>query len=308
MNDLLPPRTHNQPPLDDVLPEESAELRQRAELLVSRAEKAIATETAQASTLLAGMMQEHMALLDKTRDERMRPYLNATRTVNAHYNAIIGTIATLDAKGKVVGGPLFKVRSSLDEYRRKQEAAAEEERRRLEKEARKQREAAEAADHARREAEERERLAAEEAQRKIREAEEAARQANSAAAREKAQREAAEARATQEREAAAARERQMEAELEQRRRQEEANRLERQAMQTTAAPVTTAYGVKSGRRTVWTVKITDLTKAITHARKVNTTAVQACVQQIFEAQVRAGVRTLPGAEVVEDSATTIRTR
>ena len=310
MNDLLPSRTHNEPPLEEILPEETLEMRQRADLLVSRAEKAIATneETAQASTLLAGMLLEHMALIDKARDERMRPYLNATRTVNAHYNAIIGTIATLDTKGKVIGGPLFKVRSALDEYRRKKEAEAEAERRRLEEEARKQREAAEAAERARREAEERERRAAEEAQRRIREAEEAAQRANSAAAREKAQREAAEARAAQEREAATARQRQMEAELEQRRRQEEANRLDRQAAQIVAAPVTTAYGVKTGRRTVWVVKITDLTAALRHARKVNEASVQACVQTIFEAQVRAGVRSLPGADVVEDSSTTIRTR
>lgn len=308
MNDLLPSRMHNDPPLSEVLPEETRELSARATMLIEQADKSVVKdeETAQKTTLLAGMIRDHIGDIDKAREVRKKPYWDAGKMVDSHFNGIAGQLATFDNRNKVIAGPLFKVMGLLDEYRRRKEAAAEVERRRLEDEARKQREAAEAAERAQREAEERERRAAEEAQRRIREAEEAAQRANSAAAREKAQREAAEARAAQEREAAAARQRQMEAELEQRRRQEEANRLDRQAAATTAAPVTTAYGVKSGRRTVWVVKIEDLTKAITHARRIDTAAVQVCIQQIYEKQVRAGVRSLPGAIIEEDSATTIR--
>ncbi len=306
----LPPRDHNQPPLDEILPEESRALSIRAALLVDQAMKAVVRdeETAQMTTLVAGLIKDHLGVIDKARDERMRPFLTATRTVNAHYNAIAGTLATLDAKGKPIAGPLFDTLTKIDEYRRKKEAEAAAERRRLEEEARKQREAAEAAERAQREAEERERRAAEDAARRIREAEETARRATDAASREKAQREAAEARAIQQREEHAARQREMEAELTQRRAAEEAERLDRQAAATTATPITSAYGVKASRRTVWKVTITDLTAALRHARRINEKAIQESVQVIFEAQVRAGVRSLPGAEVAEDSATTIRTK
>ena len=74
------------------------------------------------------------------------------------------------------------------------------------------------------------------------------------------------------------------------------------------APIASAYGPKASRRARFPVKITDLTKAIAHARRVNEPAIRAAVLTIFEAQVRAGVRTLPGAEVIEDSQTVVRTR
>jgi hypothetical protein len=307
---LQPGIGHNSAPLEQLLPEETAELALTAKLLVENASQARVAneETAQKATVLAGKMKDHLATIDKARDERMRPFLTATRTVNAHFNAIAGTLATVDGKGKIIGGPLFTVVGMVDEYRRKKEAEAAAERRRLEEEARRQREAAEAAERAQREAEERERLAAEAAVKRIREAEEAARNATNLAEREKARREAAEAEATRQREEHAARQRQMEAELEQRRRTEEADRLQRQAAATTASPITTAYGIKASRRTVWKVTITDMTAAIRHARKVNEAAVLTCVQTIFDAQVRAGVRSLPGAEITEDSSTAIRTR
>jgi flagellar biosynthesis GTPase FlhF len=297
------------PPFDQLLPEESAEMRSKAALMIERAEKAVAKddETVASTLLLAGIMTDHIALLNKARDERMRPFLTATRVVNGHYNAIIGTLATFDTKGKVIGGPLFKLRSMVDEYRRKIEAEAAAERRRLEEEARKQREAAEAAERARQAAEERERQAAADAERRVREAEEAARLATTKAEREKANREAAEAETLRQKEANAARQRQHEAALAALDAEREADKLQRQAEATTAAPLTTAYGVSARRRTVWAAEVVDLNKALRHCITVDRAAVVACVQTIYDKQVRAGVRNLPGAEVKEESATTIRT-
>ena len=300
----------NEPPLTEQLIEETAEFTKRVKQLESNAEKATATndETAQKATLLAGLMKDVLGEIDKAREDRKRPFLVAGRQVDAHFNGIAGLLATTDTKGKLVSGPLFKVLGLVDEYRRKKEAEAAAERRRLEEEARKQREAAEVAERAWLAAEERERQAAEAAARRIREAEEAARLATTKAAREKAQREAAEAEALRQREAAAAQKRQHEAALAALDADREAGRLERQAEATIAMPLMTPYGVSARRRTVWIADITDLNAALRHAITVDRAAIVAAVQQIFDRQVRAGVRELPGATVREDSGTSIRTR
>lgn len=306
LNDL-PPRTHNEPPLSELLPEETVALSSRAEQLADSAGRAVVTDddTASKATLLAGMMKETLSDIDKARDARKRPFLEAGRMVDAHYHGIEARLAIYDQKRKLIGGPLFHVVGLVDAYRIKKEAQLAAERRRLEEEARRQREAAEAAARAQREAEERERLAKEEADRRVREAEEAARNATSLLAREKARREAAEATAVRQREEAAARDRQIAAEIEQRQRMDAANRLDREANQTVATPIRTGYGVSASRRTVWKVEIDDLTAAIRHCRKVDEATILAAVQQIYDRQVRAGVRSLPGARVVEDSITRI---
>lgn len=304
----LPPRTHNEPPLAELLPEETAELQARARQLVDSAGRAVVTdeEGAVKATLLAGMIKDHLSAIDEARETRKRPFLEAGRTVDAHFNGIAGQLASFDPKRRVIGGPLHTVLGLVDSYRRQKEAEAAAERRRLEEEARKQRAAAEAAAAAQREAEDRERRAREEADRRVREAEAAARSAVNAAEKEKAQRQAAEAEAARQGEERAAQQRQLDAEIERRAREEEAARLERQAAETVAAPINTGFGVKATRRTVWRVEIDDLKLALRHCLKVDEAALRACVQQVFDRQVKAGVRVLPGARVLEDSATTIR--
>lgn len=179
----------------------------------------------------------------------------------------------VDSHYQRISGPLGLAQAGviahIDAYRRKQEAAAAEVRRKLEEEAQAQRRAAQAAEQARQEAE--------------------AKAAASDNARASAQARAAA----------------MEAELDARRRLDAANELAAKAEATVAAPIASEHG-KGSRRVVWKVEITDLTAALRHARKVNEAAMRECVQGIFERQVKAGARELPGASVVEDSATIIR--
>jgi uncharacterized membrane protein YqiK len=303
----------NLAPIADLLAEETVELRLRAEVLAEQVGKAECDteEQAQGCTVLVGMIKEHLGIIEKQRVKRKEPYLQTTREIDAHYGGLAQILVIEDGKRKQVGGPLFKLVTLLDEYRREQERKAAAERRRLEEEARLRREAQEAAERAAREAEARRQREAEEAERKIREAQAAAEKAKSDAEIEKARRAAAEAQLEQEQAAARAK---TEREAEERRIAEEqaaAEKLDREAEAATfgAGTVRTAYGVSAHTRKVWKVgQITDIRKALAHLLMINKGAVEAFVLQQYGAQVRAGVRALPGATVVEDSATTVRTR
>lgn len=260
--------------LAEILEEETLPLRARAELLVGNAAKAKATtqEDVEKCVTLAGMFKDHLKKIEDARKERKQPFLDGGRAVDSHFNGLAAILVTLDAKGRVTGGPLGKLMKGIDDYRREQERLAEIERRRLAEEARKAREAQEAAERARLEAE----------------------------------RKAAEAES--ERDAEKARADALEAEMQAKWEQEEAERLQREAeMAAAPQPITTAYGVSAGRRTVHKAVLDqDIRLALMHAMKIDPDAIRACVQSIYDKQVRAGVRSLPGATVVEDSATVIR--
>lgn len=290
--------------LPEILAEETQALMDRAKVLAESAGRAAVSdeETAGKATVLVKMMNEHRKAVEATRVEKVKPFLEAQRTVNSHFGEIDGVLAQTDSKGKIVGGPIHSVLGMIDGYRREQEAKAAAERRRLEEEARKQREAAEAAERARREAEAQAERERQEAARKIAAAEAEARRAGDAEAAAKA----AQARAEEERRQAEARRASMAAEMESRQRQEEAEALQRQAEATRAAPIDSGYGAKASGRKVYTVEITDLTAALRHARKVDDASIRAAVQTIYDRQVKAGVRELPGATVHESSQTIVR--
>ncbi len=293
-----------EPTLVEILATETTEIDQRITDLLGGVERAKVTdrESAGRATLLAGMLKDHIGVIDKARETRKRPALEECRAIDAHFNARIGRLATFDPKKKVIGGPLFTVLNMVDQFRREEEARAEAERRRLAEEARVEREKAAAAERARREAEEREEANARAAAERVRQAEEEARQAGTRAAAAAA----AQARAEQAQAEAEASERRLAAEVEQRKTEATAAALEHQAATTIARPIDSGLGVKASGRKVYTAEITDLTTAIRHARRVDEPTVRAAVQQIFDRQVKAGVRVLPGARVIEDTKTTIR--
>lgn len=149
--DRIVTKGDNLPALDETLPNETAELRDRAENLKDSASRAVCKdeETAQRCVLLAGLLKDFIKSIDQARVARKEPYLSASRAIDAHYNGIAGLLVTTDGKGKPNGGPLHGVLVMLDEYRREQECKAETERLRLEAEARKAREVAEAAERER---------------------------------------------------------------------------------------------------------------------------------------------------------------
>lgn len=300
----LAPIGHNLPPLADQLVEETIDLKRRAEALAEAADRATVTDddTAGKAALLVKMMRDHRKVIDDDRVARKAPYLEAGRAVDAHFAGLAGLVATLDGKGKVVGGPEARVAGLVDEYRREQERKAAAERARLEEEARQERLRAEAAARAQREAEERARRDAEEAARKIREAEaEAARAGDKAKAEE-----AARLRAEQEARDAKAREDALKAEIAARAAQDAAEALERQAAATKAGPIDSGFGAKASGRTTWKATITDLTAALKHARKVDEARIRAAVQEVYDRQVKAGVRELPGADVIAETTTIYR--
>ena len=294
----------NLPPLTELLPTETAEIERRAADLIGGVERARVTdrESAERATLLAGMIKTHLTTIDDAREARKRPYLEAGRTVDAHFNGIAGRLATFDPKKKVIGGPLYNLIGLVDKFRRDEEAKAEAERQRLAEAARIEREKAAAAEQARREAEEREAAAAAAAAERVRLAEEEARRAGDREAAAKA----AQARAEQAQAEAVAGAARLAADIERRRTEAAAAELERQAAAVVALPIDSGLGVKASGRKVWKAEIDDLTTAIRHARRVDESTIRAAVQQIFDRQVKAGVRTLPGARVIEDSTTVIR--
>lgn len=269
--------------LAEVLAEESAALAARAADLAAAAGRAAVTDedTAGKATILAKMMRDHLKAIDDAREQSKRPYLEAGRTVDAHYSSIAGTLATFDAKKKPIGGPLCDVLTMIDGYRREQERLAEIERQRLAEEARKAREEAAAAERARQEAE--------------REAARQAEEARKAGDREAAAR--AEAEAAQQR---------LAAEIAQREASERAAELDRQASETRAAPIDTGLGVKASSRTTYQGTIVDFDKAIRWAVKLDRPAILAAVQAVVDRQVRAKNHTIPGVEVKPVTSTVIR--
>lgn len=273
MNEMSPPPIgHNMPPLAEVLAEETSELAKRAADLAAAVGRAAVTDddTAGKGALLVKMMTTHRGDIDKARVARKEPFLEGGRAVDAHFKSIESMLATLDGKGKVIGGPIFEMMGKLDAYRRAEEAKVAAERHRLEEEARALREQAEAAERARAEAEQR---------------------ASKAEAGEDA---------AKDREAA------MAAEMESRQRQEQANALARQAEATKAAQIDSGMGVKAFARKTFRAEITDLPAALKHALKVDKAAIQTAVQGIYDRQVKAGVRELPGATVHTDTVTSVR--
>lgn len=298
----LPGIGHNQPPLDELLRDETQALAQRTAELLAAVPRTVVTDrdSAEKATAFAGMIRSHAAKIEAAREERKRPFLEAGRTVDAHYQALRAPLIGSDPKR--LGGAAAEVVAKIDAFRREEQAKADAERRRLEEEARQARERQAAAERAQREAEERARREQQEAERKVREAEAAARAASDREAQEKAARERAEADAERQRQEAAAAQRRLDAEI----AASQAAELERQAAAVKAAPIDSGYGVKAFGRKVCRVEITDLTAAIRHARKLNEAPIREAVQSIYDRQARAGVRDLPGATVTEDTATTIR--
>ena len=274
-NDLVeaPGIGHNQPPLGEQLLEETADLKQRADDLVAAARRAIVSDedTAKRATLLVGMMVAHLKLIDEARKERDQPFLDSVRAINQHFANIRLELAGPDLQ--VRGGETARVQALVDAYYAEEERRAEAERRRLEEEARRIEEAAAAAEQERLAAEQKSRLAA-------------------LAGDVQGALDQSEAR--------------INAELRERHLAEEARRVMLQAKQTVVAPLDTGLGVKAHRKTNYKAQITDWTLAMRHALKTNEQAFRDLVQSIYDRQVRAGARALPGANIIEDRTTFIR--
>jgi hypothetical protein len=287
----LPERT-----LPEILVEETVQLRARAADLVEQVGKANPKDE-ENCVLLAGMIRDFLREVDTARKERKEPFLTASRAVDAHFNSLAGLLAA--AQTRIVG--------IVDENRRRREEAAAAERRRLQAEAEAQRRKAEEEARKRAEAESVAQRKIAEAERLRREAEERAAAAKDAESRQRARAEAAEAARARDLEAQRAAQEQRVQEQAERQATASAEALDRQAEQTTAAPTRSVYGVTASARVTYKATITDLTAAIRHARRIDGAAVEACIQQIYDRQVRAGVRTLPGATVDPVTTTTIRT-
>lgn len=175
-----------------------------------------------------------------------------------------------DLTGSVVTAAA-ELLSRVDAWRRAKEAAAEAERRRLAAEAAEERRKAAVAENARQAAEAK------------------ARAATDAAARETARRQAAEA-VWREREAA-----------------DKAALLEARAVEAEAPVViSSGYGPKASARITRRVEITDLSLALRHCLKINRHRIQEAVEAIYQAQVRAGIRELPGAKIEVTTQTIVR--
>jgi hypothetical protein len=264
---------HNLPQLGEQLAEETAALRARAdELVLNLKERAVVAtpDDAEKMTLLLAMVREHYETINAARVERKAPYLRDGRIVDEHFSDLWAPLVGPSPTQKFAGA-YGEGHARLDAYRRRVEAEAYRERMRLVDEARKQREAAAEA--------ERKRLAAEQAQRA----------AVDKAAAEKARRQRAES------------------ELAARKAQDEAARLEARAEAATAPQIIhSGYGPKATRRAVFRVSIDDLSLALRHALRIDRHRIQEAVQEIYNKQLRAGVKELPGATIIEDSSTIVR--
>jgi hypothetical protein len=264
---------HNLPPLGEQLVLETIALETRiAERVASAQERAVVAtaDDAERATLLLAMMRELYDEVDAARQERKAPYLLAGRQIDEHYSNLLLPLVGPSPKQRMAGA-YGELLSRLDSFRRRQEAAAAAERARLEIEADRQREVARAAERAR--------LAAEAAQRS----------AVDKAAAEKARRE------------------KVEAELTARKAQDAAAQFDARA-EAAEAPQTihSGYGQKAVRRTIWRVEITDLSAALRHCLTVDQHKIREAVQAVYDRQLRAGVRELPGAKIITDSTTQVR--
>lgn len=134
----------NEAPLAELLTEETEALRRRADELVAASGRAAVTddESAAKGTLLCKMLKQHTGAIEDARKARKEPFLEAGRTVDAHFAALAKPVQTAAAA----------VLAMVDAYRRKVEAEAAAERRRIEDEARKAAAEARAAEEAARQA------------------------------------------------------------------------------------------------------------------------------------------------------------
>ena len=98
----------------------------------------------------------------------------------------------------------------------------------------------------------------------------------------------------------------LDAEMAARTADENAQAIAARAASVTAAPIDGGMGAKAFGRKVWTAEITDQKAALKHAMKVDSAAIMAAVQSVYDRQVKAGVRDLPGATVHETTQTVIR--
>jgi hypothetical protein len=290
---------HNNPPLEELLTEETASINKRNAALLGSADRCIVTddETAGRATTLAKMLKEQIKAVDSAREDRKRPFLDAGRTVDSFFKALS---QPLDVAAR-------KVVDQIDAYRREQQRKADAERRRLEEEARKQREAAEAADRARREAEAQAAREAAEAARRILEAEEAAQRSANAEAIERARAK----RAELERAEAQRREAALAAELDARRQQEDADTAARAAAAVENTVITSDYGVKASGRKVKVYAVTDPAKLGLWLLKTNPAALAEALLKIAEPiakgmKLPAGSTAIPGMEITETTQTVIR--
>jgi hypothetical protein len=280
-NDLAvpPPPDHNKPRavLAEILVVETADLQAHVDKLVEDAGRVplIITDldTAEKATLLAGMMLDHAAAIEAARVVLRDPHMEQLRVINNHFGQLRAPLVGTDSK--VMGGEVKRVKAIVDDYYAAEERKAAAERKRLEEEARRKQEAAAQA--------ERDRLAAEAAART------AALQGDvTTALAQTGIRVEAETRVEQ--------------------LAGDARRLSQQAADTRAMPINTGYGVAAHRQTTHQARITNLTLALRHARKLNEAAIREVVQSIYDRQVRAGVRVLPGADVVPVPRLAIRKR
>jgi hypothetical protein len=271
--DLVHDPSSNLPPLPEQLIEETEELKARiAERVAAAQERAVvATEDdAEKATLLLAMCRELYGEIDAARVARKAPFLEAGRVCDAHFAELAFPLVGPSPKQKMTGA-YGELHARLDAYRRRQEEAAQAERAKLLAEARAQRQAAEAAEQAR--------IAAEQAQLA----------AKNEAAYQQARREKAEA------------------ELAQRKAADAAAQFDARAEAAEApAVIHSGYGPKATRRTVYRVEITDLSLALRHCLKVDQHKVREAVQGIYDKQLRAGIKDLPGARIIEDSITQVR--
>jgi hypothetical protein len=269
--------------LAEVLAEETAPLAERARALADGASRAVVTdeETAGKATVLAKMIKDHLKTIEEAREDTKAPYLKAGRVIDDHFGEIAGTLATLDPKKKLTGGPLHTVFGLIDGYRAEQQRLADIETKRLEDEAAAARAAAAAA--------EAERLAAVERERQA--VEEAARAGDNEA---KAIAEAAAAQSA------------LAAEIAKQQYQDNVARLTAQAAAPRAAVIDTGLGVKASGRTTYQGQIVDFDKAIRWAIKLDRPAILAAVQGVVDRQVRAKNHAIPGVEVKPVTSTVIR--
>lgn len=119
---------HNNPPLHELLAEETASLRERAEALTAAAGRAFVEdgETAQRATLLAAQVKAHIKAVDAAREARKAPFLEGERTVDAHFGAI----------KKALDDAAAKVTAMINAYLQAEKRKADAERKRLEEAAR----------------------------------------------------------------------------------------------------------------------------------------------------------------------------
>ncbi len=260
-------------PLAELLAEETAELKKRSELLLKGARCAVVTnlDTAKEATVLVGQIRDHCREIETAREARKRPYLDGCRTVDSHFGALRFDLIGPDPNR--LGGEAARVKRLIDDFHAELERQAELERRRQQEEARRKAEEAAAADCEREEAE---------------------RQAQAAMLAGDVQG------------AVAAAVQRTDAEARRQQLQEEARVLAGRAADTRGQVIDTGLGVKAHRQTRWRPEITDLAKALRHALKINPAVIRAAVQAIYDRQVSAGIRELPGANVVPVRDTVIR--